>query len=117
MRPATGATVVLLSGAMTLGTWMGGWWVVPVVAAGWGILARPPRPWLAGLAGTLAWGVLLVGAPWDALSRLAPRLGGIFHLPAWGMVALTLGFVWLLGWSAARVGAGLRHASDSLTTP
>lgn len=117
MRLASTVTVVSLCAAMAIGTWTAGWWAVPVIAAGWGMLASTPRPWLAGLAGTLAWGVLLAGAPWDALRRLAPRLGGIFHLPGWGMVTLTLGFVWLLGWSAARVGAGFRPTRGPLITP
>lgn len=117
MRLASAATVALLCAVMAVGTWTVGWWTVPMVAAGWGILFGAPRPWLAGLAGALAWGVLLAGAPWDALRRLAPRLGGIFHLSGWGMVALTLGFAWLLGWSAARAVACFRPAPDSLTAP
>jgi hypothetical protein len=112
MRATSGGTVVLLGAAMAVGTWSMGWWTVPAVAAVWGILVGTTRPWLAGLAAATAWGALLAGAPWDAFRRLAPRLGGIFHLPGWGMVALTLGFAWLLGWSAARVGAGFRHARD-----
>jgi hypothetical protein len=113
MRLASAATVALLCAAMAVGTWTVGWWTVPMVAAGWGILSGTPSPWLAGLAGALAWGVLLAGAPWEALGRLTPRLGGIFHLAGWGMVVLTLGFAWLLGWSAARAGAGIRPAPGS----
>jgi hypothetical protein len=117
MKPGALVTTTLLAVLMATGTWMVGWWAVPMVAAAWGMIFRPTRPWLAGLAGSVAWGAVLVGAPWDALRRLTPRLGGIFHLPGWGMLALTLGFVWLLGWSAARVGAGagatLRAASTT----
>jgi len=112
MRVHSAQTVVLLGAAMAVGTWSMGWWTVPVVSAGWGILVGTSRPWLAGIAAVSGWGALLAWAPWDALRRLAPRLGGIFDLPGWGMIALTLGFAWLLGWSAARVGTGFRHARD-----
>ena len=115
---AAGATLCLL---MAVGTWLIGWPVVPAVALVWGLFSRPLGPWLAGFAGSVAWGILLAGAPWDALRRLAPRSGGIFGLPGWGIVALTLGYAWLLAWSAARVGAGvgmgLTRASTSPPTP
>lgn len=112
MKPSAAAVAALLGALMAVGTWIVGWWAVPAVAAGWGILIGTTRPWLAGLAAVMAWGALLAGAPWDALRRLAPRLGGIFHLPGWGMVTLTVSFAWLLGWSAARVGTGFRPARN-----
>lgn len=121
MRPGIATRAALLTVLMALGTWVMGWWVVPLVAFGWGIASSPALPWLAGLAGAAAWGVLLSGAPWDALRRLAPRMGGVFHLPGWGMVILTLAFAGLLGWSAARVGsalgASLRGSSASAPKP
>jgi hypothetical protein len=114
-------STLLLTLVMAGGTWIAGWWIVPMAAFGWGILSRLARPRIAGLAGAAAWGALLAGAPWDALHRLAPRLGGIFHLPGWGMVMLTLAFAWLLGWSAARVGVllgvSLRSASETAPAP
>ena len=105
------AAFVLLVAAFALAAWLG-WWSVPAVAFGWGLL-RPAvrRPILsAALAAALGWAVwLLVDLFADAaaLGRLGGRLGAVLPLPFAGLLVLTLLFPALLGWSAAAVGCGL----------
>ena len=82
--------------------------MVPGVAGLWALVRRSQPVWMAGIASGLAWGILLLTIPWDSLGRLAGRLGGLFHLPGWGMFVLTVGFGAALGWSAARTGREIR---------
>ncbi|MBP6669754.1 MAG: hypothetical protein KA180_09940 [Gemmatimonadales bacterium] len=97
------ATLQLLLLALlgAAGTWLGGWWVLPVIGAvyGW----RGGRPLLAGVGAALAWGVLFLMLPAAPLGRLLTRLGALAHLPGPALIALTLLFAGLLGWSAARL--------------
>lgn len=90
--------VALLGAA---GTWLGGWWVLPLLGAagGW----RGGRPILVGLGTALAWGMLFLLLPATPLGRLLTRLGTLAHLPGPALIALTLLFAGLLGWSAARL--------------
>lgn len=98
-RAALQLLVVALLGVV--GTWLGGWWVLPVIGAAYGW--RGGRPLLAGLGAALAWGVLFLALPAAPLGRLLTRLGALAHLPGPALVALTLLFAGLLGWSAARL--------------
>ena len=74
---------------------------LPVIGAAYGW--RGGRPLLAGLGAALAWGVLFLALPAAPLGRLLTRLGALAHLPGPALVALTLLFAGLLGWSAARL--------------
>ncbi len=91
--------VAVLLGAV--GTWLGGWWAVPVIGAacGW----RGGRPVLVGVGTAIGWGALILLLPAAPLSRLLTRLGALAHLPGPALIALTLLFAGLLGWSAARL--------------
>jgi hypothetical protein len=103
----------LLAAAFAAGAWLGGWWTVAVIAAVWAWWRRG-APWRAGLAAGAAWaGLLGLTIPWAALGRLAPRLGGVFGLPGWAMLALTPGFALLLAWSAARVAGAAARSERS----
>jgi hypothetical protein len=101
--------LVLLSLGLAGATWFGGWWALAVIAALWGLL-RPGPPGRAGLAAVLAWAAILVGTiPLAPLARLVPRMGGLFGLPGWAALLLTLLYAGLLGWSAARLARGIRY--------
>jgi hypothetical protein len=100
-----------LSAAMLLGTIGLGWWTVPLLGAAWGA-SRPEVRGLAvsaALAGALAWGVLLAEAALGGpVGELAGTLGGIFGLPGFLVILLTLVFPAFLAGSAAALAATLR---------
>lgn len=80
-------------------TWGFGWWAVPALALTWGWRGRAGEIALAALLG---WAALLVVQHLRApLLPLAGRAGGVFGLPAWGLLVLTPLFAALLAWSAA----------------
>ena len=87
-----------------LGTWVVGWWIVPIVGAAWGWVKRtdPATPLLAGLAGMLAWAVLLAisasGAPTGSVSD---AVGRAMRVGPGALMALTLAYPGLLAASAA----------------
>lgn len=89
----------LLILAMVAATFLAGWWGVALVAAAWGWRGRARD---AALAAFVAWAALLAWtASAGALLPFAARLGGIFSLPRWAMVAVTPLFAALLAWGAA----------------
>jgi hypothetical protein len=96
--------VLLLAASFTIGTWVLGWWAVPLFGAVAGALARHARrqALAAGVAAALAWGVLLA---WTALDgsfwMVASQVGGATGLPGVLLIILTLAFPALLGWLAA----------------
>ena len=104
---------LLLLAAFVLAAWVG-WWMIPLVAAWWGLL-RPGlrRPVLtATLAATASWGVwLLVNAAADAAAfgRLTRQVAGILQVPGWALVVLTLLVPALLAASAATLALGWRR--------
>jgi hypothetical protein len=81
--------------AVALGTVLAGWWTVPVIVAVWLWLSpadgRPAPRAMIGAA--LGWALLL---GWTALhgpiGPIARRAGGLFRLPGWGLVLVTLLF-------------------------
>lgn len=106
--------VVLLAAAHAVVTMALGWWAVPVVAAVWGAVSFGPRSaWLASaLAAALAWAALLVvTATQGPVGQLAQALGGIFALPGFAVIILTLVFPALLAGSATELAASLRSFS------
>lgn len=84
----------------------GGWLAVPVTAAVWSTLATAERhrALRLAMAASASWALLLA---WSTSSggstRLLSLLGGIFHIPGWSFVVLTLAVPALLAWSAAVV--------------
>lgn len=100
---------LILAGAVAFaaGTWALGWWTLPLIAAVWGFRGRVGD---AVVAATAAWGALLVVQTTRApLGPLLERLGGLFGVPPWALVVLTLAFAGLLAWSAATLVAGFRR--------
>lgn len=96
--------VLLLAGSFAIGTWILGWWAVPLFAAGSGVLARHAsrQALAAGIAGAIAWGVLLV---WTAIRgsvwSFASQVGGAVGLSGIVLIVFTVVFPGLLAWLAA----------------
>jgi hypothetical protein len=85
-------------------TAVAGWWAIPVLAAVW-TRVLPPRAatgTICALGAASGWALLLA---WDAahgpVGTVARRVGGVFLLPAWGFVGLTLLFAAILAAAAA----------------
>ena len=104
---------LLLSLAFAAGTWLAGWWAVPVVAALWGgfqdrSVRRGP---LAGVAAATGWGALLVaGALRGPLVELADVVGPVLGLDGVQLFVVTLLFAALLAAAAAGTAGGMRDA-------
>lgn len=96
---------------MAVGTVLGGWWTLVVVAALWSVTIGG-RPLLIGLAGAGAWAVLLLirGVQGPVLA-VSDRVGGVLGAPGWAPIVITVLFAFLLAWSAAagfqRTGPGV----------
>ena len=97
--------VVLIAAiAIMLGTWLGAPIIVSIVVGlVLGFLRPHHAPRRAALAGTLAWGSLLLvgGARGDALGTFASTLGGAMGVPGWVIGLATLLYPALLASSAA----------------
>jgi hypothetical protein len=94
----------------------GGWLAVPVTAAVWSTLASAEarRELHLALAASASWALLMLwGASSASNARLLALLGGIFHVPGWSFVLLTLAVPALLAWSAGVVTSTIsREISD-----
>lgn len=85
-------------------TSLAGWWLIPVLAALWvRVLPLTESPaGTCGLGAASGWAVLLlVDAAQGPAGTVARRAGGVFLLPAWAFVGLTLLFGALLAATAA----------------
>jgi hypothetical protein len=93
-------------------TAVGGWWTIPVLAAVWvRVLPRDiATATLCALGAASGWALLLA---WDAahgpVGTVARRAGGVFLLPGWAFVGLTLMFGALLASTAAIVAGKSRR--------
>lgn len=100
------AVLVLIFG---LGTWLGGWWAVPLI----GVLYAAGRRQSgvaneAALGAMLSWALLIlinVGAP--AFRVLMTRLSGVFPVPGVVVLVVAVLFAGLLAWSSARATYGI----------
>lgn len=104
---------LLLSVVFAAGTWLAGWWAVPVVGALWGgvqdrSIRRGP---LAGVAAATGWGLLLVVQSLRGpVLELADVVGPILGLTGAQLLVVTLVFGALLASSAAGTAGGMRDA-------
>lgn len=95
---------LLLSAAFGIGTWVLGWWAIPLFAAAAGVIARhaPRQAIAAGVAAAIAWSVLLA---WSALHgsfwSFASQVGGAMGLSGVVLIVLTIVFPALVAWLAA----------------
>ena len=97
--------LLLLAAAFALGTWILGWWAVPLLGAAWGVMQRGrPRFATAFAAAALAWTLLLAwNAAGGAMGGLVTTLGGIFMMPGAALLAVTVLYGALLAACAAQV--------------
>lgn len=111
---------LILAVAIALGTVLVGWWVVPILAAGYGLLVRDTaRPGLtaatAATAAMVGWGgyLQIVSFGGGPVMGFARDLAHAMNLPAWGPHVATLGFPALLAGSAAFLAATLVRRADT----
>ena len=98
--------VALLALSFGIGTWVLGWWSVPLFAAIAAAVARdvPRQGVAAALAASIAWGALLAwsaipGSVWS-FARIA---GGAMGVSGPLLILMTLAFPAAVAWSAASV--------------
>ncbi len=95
------------------GTMVFGWWCVAVIGLLYGIARGTGRSLglEAGAGAALGWTALLAwSAPPGPLWQVAVAVGGVFGLPGWAFLAVTLVFAGLLAASAALVGQSVGRA-------
>jgi hypothetical protein len=98
------------------GTWLFGWWTIPVVALVFGLL--PARPSLVAVAAAAAWlALLLVDAAGGSITRLAGVLAGVMGLPSAALLLVTLLFPAVVAWSAASLGDAARSFRPTSRRP
>lgn len=108
-----------LVAAIATCTWVVGWWMVPIVAAIWAWVRRDDvaTPLLAGLAGMLGWGLLLLiassGAPEGSVMT---SVGRAMRVGPGALLVLTLAFPALLAAGAAGVVRAVRPAEAAPAT-
>jgi hypothetical protein len=85
-----------------------GWWGVPIVALGWGVVSQRYLGYrvrvaaFAAASAVCAWaGLLLWTATRGPLLLLSTTLGAVVGIPGPVLIAITLAFAALLAWSAA----------------
>jgi hypothetical protein len=96
-------------------TWVGGWWTVPVVGLAAGMVLSPGI--VAGACASAWLLLLLIDFATGSIGRVAAVLAGVMGLPAPALIAVTLAFPALLGWSAASLGSAARSTSRSTSLP
>ena len=108
--------VALLALSFGIGTWILGWWAIPLFAAGAAVLARDVRhqPAATAVAAAVAWAALLAwsavqGSVW-AFARIA---GGAMGITGLLLIVITLAFPAALAWSAATVTQLLTRAKPA----
>jgi hypothetical protein len=97
-------TVVAFAVSTAVVSLVGGWWLIPVLAAVW--VRVLPRRWTSApgcaVGAALGWGTILLWASTEApIATAGRRVAGIFHLPGWAFAAVTLGFAAALAGFAA----------------
>jgi hypothetical protein len=94
---------VIVAVAAAVGTWMLGWWAIPVVALIAGLMRCSAT--IVSAASATAWLMLLaIDALSGSIAPVARVLTGVMGAPAIAIVALTILLPALLGWSAASLG-------------
>lgn len=105
--------VALLALSFALGTWILGWWAIPLFAAAAAVVAREVRhqPAAAAVAAGVAWGALLAwSAAQGSVWAFAHIAGGAMGISGFLLMALTVAFPAALAWSAAAVAQFLARA-------
>lgn len=100
--------VLAVTFVMAAGTWVIGWWAVPLIGAAYALLrgAASHVAREAAVGAVLAWSVLLLyQASNPAFGRLTAALAGVFPVPAVVLMLVSVLFAGVLAGSAARVAA------------
>jgi hypothetical protein len=96
--------LIVFAALVAVGTVLGGWWTVPLLAALWVRLLPTGRGIrrTTALGGALGWGAIL---GWSArhgpVPAVATRMSAALDLPPWGFAAASLIFPALLAAAAA----------------
>lgn len=104
--------VLVVAAAMTVLTWVLGWWGIVLVALIIGAVFHEHGGggWRVGVAASVAWGALLViDVVAGSMGRVATLLGGVMNVPAVVLLLLTIVFPAALAWSAATIAAETRR--------
>jgi hypothetical protein len=104
----------MLALAMAAATWIA-WWLVPVVAAAFGVIARkqPGSALVAGISAMIAWaGLLAAVSTQGPVGTVASTIGGLLQIRPVGVYALTIAFPGLLASTAAVVARAVASARD-----
>ena len=110
--------IALLALSFGIGTWILGWWAIPLFATTAAILARDVRhlPGAIAIAAAAAWAVLLV---WSAIQgsvwTFARIAGGAMGISGFLLIVVTLAFPAALAWSAAAVAQFLSTRGKPVT--
>jgi len=102
---------VLLALAVALGTFMFGWWTVPLIGAVWGLVARErERPQLtAASAAALGWALLML---WTStrgpVGEVARRAAGVMGTGRPWFFLMTVAFPMIVAWAAAAITGAVR---------
>ena len=106
------ACFALVLVAAALGTWMLGWWAVPLIALIAGLLRCGAG--LVALASVTAWAIIFVfDMASGQVGRLTELLAGVMGLPGAALILVTFALPALLGWSAASLGNAARSLATS----
>jgi hypothetical protein len=108
--------LALVALAAGVGTWFAGWWAVPIVAFIAGAMRCGAA--ITALGCAAAWAALLAATIVSGnIAQLAGILGSIMGLPVPALVAVTIAFPALLGWSAASLGDAARSFAVTSRQP
>jgi hypothetical protein len=110
------ARFIVVAAAIAMGTWLVGWWAVPVIALAAG--AAGTRPAIVAGACAASWAaLLLLNAFASGFGTLGGLLAGIMGMPMPALIVVTLLFPALLGWSAASLGDAARSMAATSRQP
>jgi len=103
--------ITLLALAVALGTFMFGWWTVPLTGAVWGLVARErERPQLiAASAAAVGWALLMLWS-WTQgpIGEVSRRAAGVMGMSRLSLLSLTIAFPMIVAWAAAAITAAVR---------
>ncbi len=115
MNMRTVVKFILLAETFAVATFGLGWWVVPVIAAIWGLVSRDlAKARFAAFAATVGWAsMLLLDVARGQVGVMGEELAGVMKLPAVALYFLTLIFPALLAWCAASLVPTARKGAES----
>jgi ribose/xylose/arabinose/galactoside ABC-type transport system permease subunit len=103
--------VALLALAVALGTFMFGWWMVPLIGAVWGLVARErERPQLiVALAAAVGWALLILWTSTQGpIGEVARRAAGVMGMSRPWFLLITVAFPMIVAWAAAVITGAVR---------